>query len=296
MKNSGALSSDFAGTTPLRFNILGCSIEVECKQPHLAEPLKQIYRAFRDDSQSADADALPTCRLSYRITQAPEPNAAIVVLRDDHVELRASSMGEYLFLFEKDMTIELQKMFKHLYFMHAAVLSYRDEAIIIAAPSGTGKSTTAWALLHHGCRYLSDELAPIDMNAMRVSAYPRALGLKGVPPIYPLPDNYIATEQTLHLPVDSMPTDYLNGTLPIAAMFILEFHPELGAAVIERVSSSSAAMHIYANTLNALAHPDKGLEGAVSIATHTPCFHIKSTPDLAQSCQSLLEIVENLKH
>lgn len=187
-------------------------------------------------------------------------------------------------------------MFKQLYFMHAAVLSYRDEAIIITAPSGTGKSTTAWALLHHGCRYLSDELVPINLTTMRVSAYPRALGLKGIPPIYPLPDNYVATEQTLHLSVDSMPTDHLNGTVPVAAMFVLEFHPELSAAVIEPVSRSSAAMHIYANTLNALAHPDKGLEGAVSIATHTPCFHIKSTPDLAQTCQALLEIIEYVEH
>lgn len=277
----------------LCFNILGCSIQIECDHPQLAAPLEDMYRAFR--CASPDPDARDRA-LFYHISQASSPNSGIVIVRDDSIELTANSMGEYLFLFEKDMTIEVQKLCKHLYFMHAAVLSYKEQAIIITAPSGTGKSTTAWALLHHGCRYLSDELAPIDLDTMRVSAYPRALGLKGIPPVYCLPDKHIATENTLHVPVDSMPTDYLDKSVPLAAMFVLEFHPEMSAAVIERMSSSSAAMHIYANALNALAHRDKGLEGAVSIATHTPCFHLKSTPDLEEACRRLLATLESLKN
>ena len=52
--------------------------------------------------------------------------------------------------------------------------------MLLAGASGNGKSTTAWALLHRGFQYLSDELAPLDLSAMTVHAFPHALCLKHV--------------------------------------------------------------------------------------------------------------------
>ena len=43
-----------------------------------------------------------------------------------------------------------------------------DKAFLIATASGTRKSTTARALLHHGFDYLSDEFAPVDLDSLRL--------------------------------------------------------------------------------------------------------------------------------
>ena len=52
----------------------------------------------------------------------------------------------------------------------------------VLGKTGAGKSTTAWGLLHHGFSYLSDELAPIDLETLEVLPYRHALCLKRRPP------------------------------------------------------------------------------------------------------------------
>lgn len=62
--------------------------------------------------------------------------------------------------------------------LHAAVLERGGRALVMPAPSGSGKSTLCAALLFHGWRLLSDELALIDMATGRLVSLPRAVSLK----------------------------------------------------------------------------------------------------------------------
>jgi hypothetical protein len=48
--------------------------------------------------------------------------------------------GELLYIVEKDLTIELQKLRRDLYFLHAAALAIAQNAFLLVAPSGGGKS------------------------------------------------------------------------------------------------------------------------------------------------------------
>jgi hypothetical protein len=53
----------------------------------------------------------------------------------------ASEPGKFLFLLEKDMTLELQRLRRVLYFIHAAVLTFEGKAFMLAGESGSGKPT-----------------------------------------------------------------------------------------------------------------------------------------------------------
>jgi hypothetical protein len=57
------------------------------------------------------------------------------------------------------------------------VVEWQGEAALLAADSGSGKSTTTWALLHNAFSYLTDELCRVDLGTSRVFPYPRALCL-----------------------------------------------------------------------------------------------------------------------
>jgi hypothetical protein len=82
----------------------------------------------------------------------------------------------------KDCTLALQTLRSELYFVHAAVLEWARDAIMLVAASGSGKSTTPWAWLHHGFRYGSAELGPVDVQTLAVYPYSHTLCLKEAPP------------------------------------------------------------------------------------------------------------------
>jgi len=62
--------------------------------------------------------------------------------------------------------------------LHAAVVEKNGLAAILPAPPGSGKSTLCAALVHHGWRLLSDELAMVMLQDGTVTPMPRPISLK----------------------------------------------------------------------------------------------------------------------
>ncbi len=75
-----------------------------------------------------------------------------------------------------NLSVALQ-CFRYAIF-HAGVVAEGDDALIIAAKSGGGKSTLTAALMEEGWRLLSDEFAILDLDEASLKAYPRPVSLK----------------------------------------------------------------------------------------------------------------------
>ncbi len=265
----------------LTLSVFDCLITVRLNSSELARVLAVVYGAML----VSDADDSP--KLSY-VVSLNETNNEISICRNDVVEYFTKDIGEFIFLFEKDMTIELQKIRADLLFIHSAVLEYENQGLLIVAPSGTGKSTTSWAMLNSGFKYLSDELAPFDLNTMRVQPYPHALCLKAEPPVYKLPDECLFTSQTIHVPVKSMLDSIQFNPVKIKYVFYLEFDAGIVEPVITSISLAQASASLYSNSLNILAHDegDKGLQAAVSVAKAVKNYTLKSN-DLNKTCEKI---------
>ncbi len=264
-------------------SIFGCLVNVQVKSDLILTLLIEIFSAFNVSKSLQNPD------LEYSIVSASKGISSFSVFRDKVLVGTSDSMGYLLYIFEKDLTVELQKIRSDLFFLHAAVLEWEGKCIVLIAPSGVGKSTTAWALINNSFGYLSDELAPINLNDMTVHGYPRALGLKQEPPDYVLPDKIVITENGIHVPVSSLKTNIINTPLPLHALLILGDHIQAEESIVVKASTSSAAQHIYVNSLNALSHENIGLEAAVSLAAQRPCFFVKAKQDLERTCKALQE-------
>lgn len=260
----------------MELSVFDCGIRVECLDRQAESLLNSNYGCFKRSVRHP--------QISYRITREGPDEERLIARNGASPEL-ARDDGDFLYMFEKDMIIETQKLRPDLYFLHAAVLELDGRALALVAPSGYGKSTTTWGLLHHGFKYLSDELAPIHFTTMRVRPFPHALCLKTVPPNeYPLPKETIFTTRTAHVPTQFLPCETMDETIPLAAIFFVRFIVEISEPVVSPMGKGEAAARLFTNALNPLAHSGEGLDGAIEIVQKTRCFDLLSS-NLRPTCE-----------
>jgi hypothetical protein len=265
--------------------VLNQSVWIECADPEVRQVLGANFGGMSAPVLTPPPD------LHYVVARR-EARSGFSLDRDGQRTLYASDPGDLLFLLEKDLTVELQKRRADLFFLHAAAIEWQGKVCLLVAESGAGKSTTAWALLHHGFGYLSDELSPIDLGSMQVDPYPHAVCLKRPPPSpYPLPDSAMRLGRTTHVPLRDLPCTIPSGPRPLGAVFLIQYRSELDAPRLHSISPSEASARLYTSVLNALAHPNHGLDAVVRIARHVPCYYV-STAGLAATCALIRSTAE----
>jgi DNA-binding transcriptional LysR family regulator len=208
-----------------------------------------------------------------------------VLTRPGHPEQAAEDDSDLLSLVDGELVVELQRQRPDLFFLHSAVLVEIEQgrAALLVAQAGGGKSTTAWALLHHGFAYASDELAPVELPGLLVHPFPRALCLKDDPPAsYPLPAGAMRTERTIHVPEALLPAPLHRQAAPLHAVFLVR--RGAGAPSRRRLSAAEAGARLYPHALNALAHAESGLDAVLQIASAVPCFEL-TVGDLPPACE-----------
>jgi hypothetical protein len=172
------------------------------------------------------------------------------------------------------------------------VVARGGRAALLVGASGSGKSTAAWALTHHGFAYAGDELAPLDVERLAVHPCPRALCLKQRPPKrYPLPPQAPRTSWGWHVPLARLPRAPVRPLRLAAIFFVDHASPRASGARAAPLSAAEAAARLYAHALNPLAHRGKGLEPAVRVARAIPAYRLDSRR-LAAACRRMRDILE----
>ena len=267
----------------ITLSVLGRGVAIQCRDEETRAVMIGAYGQLSGQPRTID--------LNYTVGRH---GISFLISRESVEPFVARSWGEFLAAFDGDLSIELQKLRRDLYFVHAAVVEFAGQGLMLAAKSGSGKSTTTWALLHHGFRYSSDELGPVDLDTLEVYPFPRALSLKKAPPApFGLSEPGVGDSERYYLRTSHFPAGHTNQPTPLAAIFFLRYSPEAAAPSIRRISEAEGAARLYADSLNPLAHPANGLEGAIRIASKRACFELL-TSDLTATCALITETVKGL--
>jgi hypothetical protein len=261
----------------LHFLILGQHVRVQCQDAALRRVLLANFGAMAATYAHGPPD------LDYNIG-GDTATGVFSLAREGQTVYEAANAGDVLFLLEKDVIVELQTRRPDLLFLHAAAIDWQGRVCLLAAESGGGKSTTSWGLLHHGFNYLSDELSPVDLDSMRVFPYPHALCLKR-PAVagYRLPASALDLGRTIHIPARSLPGTTVSGSRPIGAVFLVTHSAEFSAPSMRAVGPAEASARLYVTALNALAHPNCGLDAVIRVCETVPCFAV-SCAELSATC------------
>jgi hypothetical protein len=208
-------------------------------------------------------------------------------------EPAATSRDDLVFYLDKSMTMALQCHRPDLYFLHAATVAIDDRAAVLAAPSGTGKSTLTCALLaRRGMTYLSDELAPVSAERGVVYPYPHALCLKSRPPApYRLPDSTLTTSSRFYVPVEALACAWHTSGVPVAAFFFLARASNADSRA-RAIGPAAAATQLFVNALNPLSHAGDGLDAAITLGQKIPSFQL-DCGNLEAACDAVERVLRH---
>jgi hypothetical protein len=257
-----------APAAELRLAILGLHVRVQCSDPKVKRFIGANFAAMVTADEAFCAD------LEYSVEY--NEGASFSIHRPEQPALEGAGSDDLLFLLEKEITVALQKRRPDLLFLHSAAIEWLGKAYLLAAEGGRGKSTATWALLHHDFAYLTDELAPVDLQSLQVFPYPHALCLKRAPAAYPLPEQAIHLGRTIHVPTSALPSRTICEPRPLGAVFLVSHRPDLSAPSVYAISPAEASARLYVTALNSLAHPGHGLDAVLRLARQVPCFAVCS--------------------
>lgn len=262
----------------LELLVLGVRVHIVSASASIRRLVLENFGCMRRAASAAPAD------LEYRVLREP---GGYVISGSEETSTAADSY-ELIYDLEKRLTIDLQLRRKELLFVHAAALELDGSAYLLAAPPGSGKSTTAWAMVNQGFGYLSDELAPIDLATMQVLPYPHAICLKAPPPEpYGLPERVVRTSRTLHVPAAFIPR-VVHEPVPLAGVIFNTYDALAPGPSLLPVSAGVAGARLYANALNHLAHPNAGLASVSRVMRVAAAYALITNRDL-HGCARLLK-------
>jgi hypothetical protein len=80
-------------------------------------------------------------------------------------------------IYDRFLNAVFDRISTHAVLHAGALVTPRGDALLIAGPSGFGKTSLTLELLCRGLGFLSDDYAPVDLSTGRVHPYPRTVGL-----------------------------------------------------------------------------------------------------------------------
>ena len=136
----------------------------------LLEPYRRVFGRFRTEPGAVD--------LEVRIQRDNGHFAVDLVANGDSdtaiLDTEVLTFG-YVYAQVLDRVVRSDP---RLLCIHGAALARNGRGLVVAGPSGQGKSTLCLALARVGFRVLSDEVAPIERQSARLHAFPMPVGCR----------------------------------------------------------------------------------------------------------------------
>ena len=269
----------------LSLSVFSRGVTVQIGDPVLGSLLRANYGEMRGAPDSVD--------LHYDVGRR-RLSGSFFISRAKRDRLIAKNDGEFLYLFERDLSVQMQGIRRDLYFVHSAVLAFGSIGLMLVGTNKSGKSTTTWGLLHHGFRYLSEDLGAIDPRTLEVYPYPRALWLRRNPPnSYPLPGRIYSTGWQIYIPTNDFPVEVVRQPVPLEGLVFLQRRPGVSEPSLRSLSKTEAAARLLFHALNPGSHAAYGLDDAVAIASRLHSFELL-VGELRATCVLLKDTFEKV--
>lgn len=180
--------------------------------------------------------------------------------------------------------------------LHAGAVAYDGSGIVLPAASGSGKSTLTAALVASGCRYISDEVAALEIGTRQLVPFARSLCLKrggfdALAAQFPcvvagIPRRQVSDRVPRYLP---LPDDtWPQAPVPVRLMVFPRYEP--GARTVLRpLARPDALLPLLAQSLGTHAFCATDLGSHVDLLRYVECFSL-TFDDLREAVEMLQRV------
>jgi hypothetical protein len=192
-----------------------------------------------------------------------------------------SSLYEFV---KHELMVPFIRERQDLLWLHAATVERHGKALVVAGPSGEGKSTLSTRLCEKGWTFMSDDIAPVRMSSNDVLAFPLV-------PFRRVGGGSRIDRQTLEtlekervfIPAESI----RHESAPIAAIVFPVYRPGASPKLI-RMAPGNAAFELLRSYTNFVDHKESGISRASELARTVPAWEITYSdgPDAASVLNS----------
>lgn len=252
----------------------------------IQSPLTSVHRGIATLYADFEIIAQPTFA-DFHVNVSTPPNLRrwvrpqVIFRYDDEVPFKPLPLDQAIPMLEWGLNWSISNHAHQYLILHAAVIERGGRAVIMPAPPGSGKSTLCAALVNHGWRLLSDELALLSPATGEVIPLARPVSLKNSsiniirdlgPEVVIGPackDTLKGTVAHMRPPADSVRRIDENA-LPAWIIFP-RYQPGTGA-VLEPYARSQTFMSLVENTFNYHALGEKAFNTLCSLVDHCDCY------------------------
>jgi hypothetical protein len=169
-----------------------------------------------------------------------------------------------------EIRIQFMRARPDLLWLHAAAVERDGSALLISGASGQGKSTLSTLLCERGWRLMSDDIAPMSMDADVVLPFFQK-PQRRIYPGHTVSRYRLSDLERVQFPLE--PRMLRRQPAPISAIVYLRFSD--GAQTgIERLSPGTSALELLRNAVNFFDHKDAAVARAAEIARRFPGFSL----------------------
>jgi len=245
----------------LVLNVHGARIGVRVNDSRALEHLKPSYPAGWevDVDQVKEVEELFSVRmfLDSGIVSSRQFN---LVYRGVTRIVRSLRLDDLVGPFETQFHAAVAQLSPRV-FIHAGVVGWNGQALVIPGSTLSGKTTLVRALVAAGAEYYSDEFAVLDANGF-VYPYLKALGIRSPGSV----------EQS-RLPIEDLNGAFGHQPIPVGAILFSEY--QNGArGEFRRVSTGQALLGLLKYAVTAKSRPTETLVALRLAASNARCFRV----------------------
>jgi hypothetical protein len=170
-----------------------------------------------------------------------------VLLRGGERLAESAQLGEIFEALERDARLYVSEHGRRRLFVHAGVVAWKGQAVVIPGASMSGKTSLTAAFVRAGLTYYSDEFAVIDEQGY-VHPYAKPLSMRNS-------DGYSQTD----CPVESLGGRTGRQALPVGLVLVTRYGKG-SCWRPKKISPGMGAMALLANTVAARNEPERTLD------------------------------------